>query len=112
MKWLHATNQVVIDAAVVMPDHLHFVGQLREGSLSKVMHTLKSYSAHKIGRRGIRPPIWQDGYHDHALRRDEDYRSLVTYLLQNPVRARLVDRIEDYRFLILPDWWTGELAHE
>jgi REP element-mobilizing transposase RayT len=109
VRWLHSTNQFFVDAACVMPDHVHFVGQLREKSLSQVMHTLESYSAHKIGMRGIRLPVWQNGYHDHALRSDEDYRSLVVYLLQNPVRGGLVKRMEDYRFLILPEWWTGEL---
>jgi len=93
-----------------MPDHLHLVGKLRRSELSKVIHTFKSYSAHRLTHIGIEPPVWQSGFHDHALRRDEDYRSSVKYLLLNPVRAGLVEKIEDYRFQILPPWWSGELA--
>jgi REP element-mobilizing transposase RayT len=106
--WLDANQRFIVDAAVVMPDHLHLVGQLRRFSLGRAMHTLKSYSAHRLVDAGVPPPVWQDGYHDHALRRGEDYRSRVRYVLENPVRAGLVERVEDYRYLWLPEWWRGE----
>ncbi len=112
IRWLHAAKRFVVDAAVVMPDHLHLVGQLGEGSrqdapptLDKVMHTLKSYSAHRLAAAGVEVPVWQDGFYDHGLRDDEDYRIKVRYVLQNPVRAGLEGRVEDYRYVILPDWW-------
>lgn len=112
IRWLHASDRFVVDAAVVMPDHLHFVGQLGKGSrqdapptLAKVMHTLKSYSAHRLAAAGVEVPVWQDGFHDHGLRDDEDYRVKVQYVLQNPVRAGLVGGVEEYPYVILPDWW-------
>ncbi|MCP4299950.1 MAG: hypothetical protein GY783_05165 [Gammaproteobacteria bacterium] len=142
IRWLHAADRFMVDAAVVMPDHLHVVGQLGSGSrleaaptvgdgnslrleaaptigdghssrlqaaptLAKIMHTLKSCSAKRLARTGISTPVWQHGYHDHELRDDEDYRSRVQYVVQNPLRAGLVTRVEDYPYLILPDWWTG-----
>ncbi len=106
IRWLHAADRFMVDAAVLMPDHLHLVGQLSESTLAKVMHTLKSYSAHGLSAAGIETPIWQKGYHDHGLRDDEDYRARVQYVLQNPRRAGLVQRVEDYPYVILPDWWT------
>ena len=90
-----------------MPDHLHFAGQLGTASLAMVMHTFKSYTAKQLVALGVAPPVWQSGYHDHALRDDEDYCARVGYLLQNPLRAALVERVEDYPFLILPEWWEG-----
>jgi len=110
VTWLHNTNRFTVDAAVVMPDHLHFVGQLGKSTLPGVMHTLKSYTARQLARTGIESPIWQDGYHDHGLRDDEDYRVRLRYVLDNPVRAGLVRRVEDYPFLILPDWWSSSDA--
>ncbi len=107
IRWLHTRNRFVVDAAVVMPDHLHLVGQLGESTLSGVMHTLKSHTARHLARAGVESPVWQDGYHDHGLRDDEDYRARLRYVLQNPVRAGLVRRVKDYPFLILPDWWSG-----
>ncbi|MBT8135669.1 MAG: transposase [Gammaproteobacteria bacterium] len=105
VRWLHDASRFFVDAAVVMPDHLHLAGRLDEGTLSKVMHTLKSYSAHRLAGAGIATPVWQRGFHDHALRGDEDYRIRVRYLVENPVRAGLVERVEDYPHLILPGWW-------
>ena len=106
IRWLHAADRFMVDAAVVMPDHLHLVGQLGESTLAKVMHTLKSYSAHGLSVAGVETPVWQKGYHDHGLRDDEDYRARVRYVLQNPLRAGLVQRVEDYPYVILPDWWN------
>ncbi len=105
IRWLHATDRFIVDAAVIMPDHLHLVGQLGESTLAKVMHTLKSYSANCLTLAGVEAPVWQKGYHDHGLRDDEDYRVRVQYVVQNPLRAGLVQRLEDFPYLILPDWW-------
>jgi putative transposase len=53
-------------------------------------------------------PVWQRGFHDHALRKEEDIVSVARYIVANPVRDGLVRRIGDY-----PHWdavWLGEQA--
>lgn len=35
--------------------------------------------------------LWQDGYYERVLRRDEDSPAVIDYILNNPVRAGLVD---------------------
>ncbi|MGE4343317.1 MAG: transposase [Geoalkalibacter sp.] len=40
--------------------------------------------------------IWQKGFHDRALRRDEDIRAVARYTIMNPVRAQIVSRIWNY----------------
>ena len=108
IRWLDRERRFFIDAAVVMPDHIHLAGTLGDVSLSRVMHTLKSYTASHLSKGGVDAPVWQPGFHDHALRGDEDYAVRVRYLLDNPVRAGLVERADDYPFLILPSCW-GEI---
>jgi len=82
-------------AYVVMPDHLHWLLQLLgDADLSRTVQSIKSISAHEIGR-----PIWQSSFYDHALRKDEDMQSLARYIIANPLRAGLVNRIGDY-----PHW--------
>ena len=82
-------------ACVVMPDHLLWLVQLGEQqSLSKLVQSVKSISAHEIGQ-----PIWQQGFYDHALRKDEDIQSVARYIIANPLRAGLVQHIGDY-----PHW--------
>jgi len=76
---------------VLMPDHLHWLMALHEGTLPKTVKLLKGRAAHDIGQ-----PIWQTNYHDHAIRQDEDLRRVARYIVANPLRAGLVEQIGDY----------------
>ena len=99
LEWLESTKRIILDAAVVMPDHLHFVAALQQDPLDRLLHSLKSYTAKKINallnRRGV---FWQPQYHDHALREDEALNEVVLYALNNPVRAGLVKDFHDYPY--------------
>ncbi|MEZ4599556.1 MAG: transposase [Syntrophotaleaceae bacterium] len=87
-------------AFVVMPDHLHWLVELRSGNLADVMRLVKGYVARTINRQtGSTGPLWQSGYHDHALRSDEDLREIARYVVANPVRAGLVESVWAY-----PHW--------
>jgi REP element-mobilizing transposase RayT len=44
-------------------------------------------------------PVWQNGFHDHALRQEEDLAEVARYIVANPLRAGLVERLGDY-----PHW--------
>jgi REP element-mobilizing transposase RayT len=80
---------------VVMPDHLHWLMQLHDGyELSQVVHTVKSLSSKRIGHS-----IWQKGFYDHAVRKEEDIKSIARYIVANPVRAGLVESVNQY-----PHW--------
>jgi putative transposase len=81
-------------AFVVMPDHLHWLLQLQKGSLSELVGRVKSISARRLGTR-----IWQDGFHDRALRDEDDLQAVARYIVANPLRAGLVERIGCY-----PHW--------
>lgn len=76
---------------VLMPDHLHWLMVLHDGELSKIMQLLKGRTAHAIGHA-----LWQDNYHDHAVRTEEDLHKLARYIVANPLRANLVEYIGDY----------------
>lgn len=79
-------------AFVVMPDHLHWLMQLGEkATLGRVVGSVKSVTAHRLGSA-----LWQEGFFDHALRREEDVHVLARYIIANPLRAGLVTSIGDY----------------
>ncbi|WP_415883604.1 REP-associated tyrosine transposase [Neptuniibacter sp. QD34_54] len=84
-------------AYVVMPDHVHWLVQLNSTELSTIVHSVKSYSAKAInaysGRQGA---VWQNGFHDHALRDEEDLVDLARYVVLNPIRAGLASKVGDY----------------
>ena len=82
---------------VVMPDHLHWLFVLQDRSLARVVQALKSRSAYSINfYRGRSGRVWQPGFHDRALRRDEDIKRIARYVIANPLRAGLVANILDY----------------
>jgi REP element-mobilizing transposase RayT len=85
-------------AYVVMPDHLHWLLQLQSGSnLSEVVWALKGRSSFAINRaREVRGCVWQQQFHDRALRSDEHLGAVARYVVCNPVRAGLVRRVHDY----------------
>lgn len=99
LRFLHERGDVESLAFVVMPDHLHWLIRLSEpASLERPMHAMKSYTAHRIngriGARGAR--VWQAGYFDRALRKDDDLRNVARYIVLNPIRAGLCRRLGDY----------------
>lgn len=85
-------------AFVVMPDHFHWLFVLGENMpLAPLIKSVKNFSARGINwRLGGSGRVWQKGYHDHALRRDEDIVQVSRYVVANPLRAGLVERLGDY----------------
>ncbi|MGE8178716.1 REP-associated tyrosine transposase [Pseudomonas fluorescens] len=84
-------------AWVVMPDHFHWLIELQQGSLSGLMRKTKSLSTQAVNRAtGRKGSLWQQGYHDRALRREDDLVKLARYVVANPLRAGLVERLGDY----------------
>ena len=87
-------------AFVVMPDHLHWLVALGRADLSRLVLRVKSRSAIEINRLlGGSGRVWQKGFHDHALRQEEELRDVARYVVANPVRAGLVRSVRDY-----PHW--------
>jgi REP element-mobilizing transposase RayT len=79
-------------AFVLMPDHLHWLLTLGEpADLPALVRSVKSVSAHALGGG-----LWQRGFHDRALRREESVVEAARYIVANPVRAGLVARAGDY----------------
>jgi REP element-mobilizing transposase RayT len=98
----HESGRAHSHAFVLMPDHLHWLVSLPTGnSLSNLMRSMKGFSARQLNRRrpDLEGSIWQPGFHDRALRKEEDLREAARYLVANPLRAGLVSGIGDY-----PHW--------
>jgi len=87
-------------AFVLMPDHLHWLLRIEAGALSQADRLFKANSAKVVNRcrDTAGTPLWQHGFHDHALRREEDLVATARYIVANPL-AGLVARVGDY-----PHW--------
>jgi putative transposase len=91
-----------------MPDHLHMLLTPYETTtLSKELWRLKSVSAHAIAKiRHHQGVVWEREYFDRIMRSDEDIRRKAEYICENPVRAGIVERVDDYPW-IWREWVEG-----
>ncbi|NVZ23473.1 transposase [Pseudomonas costantinii] len=91
-------------AFVVMPDHIHWLIQLRDKTLAELMCRIKSRSGLTVNRAlGRKGRLWQKGYHDRGMRCEADLKDFARYVVCNPVRAGLVRRVHDYPLWDV--WW-------
>jgi REP element-mobilizing transposase RayT len=90
---------------VLMPDHLHLLVRLQCDDLSAAIGRLKARVAHEVNQAcGSVPPLWAHGFHDHALRSDENTLVVARCIVANPLRAGLVGSVRFY-----PYWYASWL---
>lgn len=85
-------------AYCLMPDHLHLLISPRIGNLCDLIGRWKSYTATLLRKEGLKSKLWQRGFYDHALRKEEDIKSTAEYIVNNPKRGGLVNQWRDYEF--------------
>ncbi len=104
MRHQHQQGNIHSLAFVLMPGHLHWLFTLQnDNTLAAVMMHVKGSSSYLIqknrrecGAIHLHQPLWQEGYHDRALRKEEDLQQIARYIVANPLRGGLVDKIGDY----------------
>ena len=123
-------------AYVVMPDHVHFIVNPRDGNITGFCGALKSLTAKALVRitgdkRFVREKpdddgsihhVWQEGFKAFPLYSGWMIWQKMNYIYNNPVRAKLVRSAKDYKWSSfrayyfdsqepLPvdhDWWWPE----
>ena len=94
-----------------MPDHVHLVleGCHESSDLRRFVKVAKQRVSYVFRTELGIPAVWQEGYYERVLRSEEATDVIVRYVLDNPVRAQLVTRAEDYPFSgakYWPEWRT------
>ncbi len=101
-------------AYVVMPNHVHvLIKTYVRFSVSKVVHSWKSFTAHEINKcmkcgRDARAPstskVWQNDYFDRFIRDERHFAQAVAYIHENPVKAGLCRHAHEW------PWSSATLA--
>jgi putative transposase len=91
------TNWNVI-AAVLMPDHVHLLTapNEREAGVGNVAGAIKRWMRQELDAEWQ----WQPGSFDRLLRSDESAEEKWQYIRENPVRAGLVEKWQDWPYRI------------
>jgi REP element-mobilizing transposase RayT len=85
---------------VIMPSHLHILYIGGNASMKNLMRDFKRWTATQankmLGRSGER--FWQDEWFDHWSRSAGETERIGHYIRQNPVKAGLVEKAEDWPY--------------
>ena len=82
-----------------MPDHFHALvcGRSTSSDLAEFLRVAKQRTAFHA-QREFSVRLWQYSFFDRSLRDDEDLLDVIRYIVNNPIRAGLVERPGDYPF--------------
>jgi putative transposase len=117
--WAEARDNhgILILAYVIMPDHVHLL-VYSDKELSEVLRLLNGIAARRViqylkesgfesslfklrgevRERNHKHSVWEHHTDSLDIFGEDTFRQKVEYIHQNPVRAGLVERAEDYRF--------------
>ncbi|MBM3751890.1 MAG: transposase [Acidimicrobiia bacterium] len=92
-------HQFAVLAYTFMPNHLHILveGADEDARLQRFTSLFRR-RATLAAERTFPNGLWQKGYYERVLRRDEDSAQVIGYILANPVRAGIVDDPLAYLF--------------
>ncbi len=121
-----AKNSFVIDAIVILPDHLHTLWRLPEGDsdYSGRWNRIKRYFSTNIDspapsaiqQRKREKAVWQKRFWEHRIQDEEDWRKHMDYIHYNPVKHGLVAHPEKWPFSsfkrnIQRGWYAENWGH-
>ncbi|MFD2203112.1 transposase [Shivajiella indica] len=90
----------------IMANHVHVLMRLFDNSetetpkaLNQVMHSIKLYSAKKCNEfLGLEGNFWEEESYDRLIRNRKELRSIMRYILNNPVKAGLCKEMTDWKW--------------
>lgn len=96
----HAGKKYDLLSWVIMPNHGHVaLRTYKNVHLPDVLHSIKSFTAQQANRiLGCKGQFWQHESFDRYIRNHRHYVAVVRYIEQNPVKAGLCRRAEEWRF--------------
>ena len=86
-------NAPEIEKYVLMPDHIHMLIRLDNGSMwastptnriATIVRSIKTLTTKEIGES-----IFQRSYYDHVIRNQKDYDEIWQYIENNPIKWQL-----------------------
>ena len=84
----------------LMPDHLHVLTSPADSgtSVSDFVKSFKSLTTRIYWKLSDETRLWQRGFYDHIVRKEEDLVEIANYILNNPVRKGLVEIDQTYPY--------------
>ncbi|HVW76089.1 MAG TPA: transposase [Alloacidobacterium sp.] len=91
-----AKNRYQLHAFVIMPDHIHLlITPAPNVSIEKAMQFIKGGFSFRLKSK---LDVWQSGFTKRRIEDARDYANHANYIHENPVRAKLFTRPEDFPY--------------
>jgi REP element-mobilizing transposase RayT len=123
LRFCQKEKGLKIYAWVIMSNHIHLIIRSEKNILSDIIRDFKKFTStqivkaiennHKESRRNWllwllkkddKITFWEEGYHGVEITSPDFFESKLTYIHLNPVRAKLVEREEDYFYSSCADY--------
>lgn len=99
-KWINELenkfDKVLIDCFCIMPDHIHLIIVIKDGSKSSLEDVIAWFKTMTTNdyingvKGGLLLPfeskVWQRSYYDHIIRNEQDLEEKRDYIMTNPER--------------------------
>jgi REP element-mobilizing transposase RayT len=131
IKHYQQRYQFAVLGYVIMPSHFHWVVEVepKNGTVSDIMRDIKKYSAWDImeelekqrredvldvfrdeaeGYPDRRRKFWMERFDDEVIRNQTMFLTKLSYIHNNPVKAGLVQRAEDYKYSSARNYVLGD----
>jgi REP element-mobilizing transposase RayT len=96
LKIFHATRYE-LRAWVIMSNHVHVLFKMETVPMAEIVESWKKHTSNKanrvLKRRGA---FWAPGYFDTYVRNIKHEQTIVRYIENNPVKAKLVPEPKDW----------------
>ena len=130
LRYCQKEKGLKIYAWVIMSNHIHLIMRSETNNLSDIIRDFKKYTSSKIvkaiesnkkeSRRNCLPVrqtgllwllkkddkiwFWEEGYHGVEITSPDFFETKLNYIHLNPVRAKIVERAEDYYYSSCADY--------
>jgi REP element-mobilizing transposase RayT len=121
LLWTKTKYEWLLYCYCLMPDHLHFVCRLTERDM-KVMNggargivaegvidhlaRFKSFTTNVSWKLGYHGALWQKSSFDRVIDMEKPFEEVAVYVLENPIRRKLVRAWEEWPYSRIVDpWW-------
>ena len=124
VRYCQKNKGLEVYAWVVMTNHIHMIISSQVGKLSDTIRDLKKFTSTKIVesiennskesrkrwllwllKKEEKITFWKEGYHGEEIIDQYFFESKLNYIHQNPVKASIVDKEEEYLYSSCGDYY-------
>ncbi len=124
LKYCQENKGLLIYGWVIMTNHIHLIISSNKEKLSDILRDFKKFTSSKIVeaiehndkesrkrwllwllKKDGRIVFWKEGYHGEEIFSKRFFESKLEYIHQNPVKAYLVEKEEEYIYSSCADYY-------